>query len=689
MGQKIASDATTETWRVYWDSHCHVANTQTIFVDDTYQGTRPVLTAVRWSAPKVEIVKVESANPVANPVQIQRAVARTTAQDWAAGTKVYWFITDRMLVDMDGDGRTDTEEMVGPTQFLTDPTNADTDGDGVPDGGLKLDLNSGAYDDPTTGCQNDAGPDGKPDCPDQDGDGLSAAADTPTDMGMSDNQDLSGDGSSHRRLGFKIVTLVGKDIEPNGGGKDNCPSIPNADQLNTDYDTSLVFNPNATLLGNGDLYGDACDSDADQDSFVDVAETNFQWDAGAHQCSNDKDLPGPPTTPALNSPNLDPDSDNDGVLDGRECEVGTNPTDQFDSPGTPGAANDPDKDGVSNTYETARRTQSFSGTASEDVDGDTLVGQMDPDSDFNGASTLSDGCESYVTGTSPLSTDTDWDGVLDTAEVGAAARAAIYCASATDLDGDSKTNEQDNCLFVDNGPSDPSNQVNTNPAIGNGKGVTGDDSTVPWSVKDDKRGDACDGDIDNDGLRNASDSETGAGPGNDITYDDPNNAGDGAWRIAPDDGPSWDINPVLGNSRLDGRETLCAGSFSDMPAGWASADSDGDGLLNKWEFCKWGSSPLFGRSDSDGDSPVPPSKTKGDCVEAADVDGNGNVDFTGDVMLYAQAILLTPCPGATCFGQDGDFDIDANNNLDFTGDVMMEAQFGLIGTPGTSTGMCH
>jgi hypothetical protein len=55
--------------------------------------------------------------------------------------------------------------------------------------------------------------------------------------------------------------------------------------------------------------------------------------------------------------------------------------------------------------------------------------------------------------------------------------------------------------------------------------------------------------------------------------------------------------------------------------------------------------------DSDGDSPAPPAKSRGDCVEAADVDGNGNLDFTGD--------------------------------------VTWEAQFGLIGTPGTPTGICH
>ena len=73
----------------------------------------------------------------------------------------------------------------------------------VPDGGLTLDANG----------------DGVPDFPDMNGDGV-------IDAGMSANLDISGDGSSHRRIGYKIV---GTDIEKDAGGTDNCPSIPNAD----------------------------------------------------------------------------------------------------------------------------------------------------------------------------------------------------------------------------------------------------------------------------------------------------------------------------------------------------------------------------------------------------------------------------------------------------------------------------
>jgi hypothetical protein len=96
---------------------------------------------------------------------------------------------------------------------------------------------------------------------------------------------------------------------------------------------------------------------------------------------------------------------------------------------------------------------------------------------------------------------------------------------------------------------------------------------------------------------------------------------------------------------------------------------DGDGLKDAWEFCKWGTNPA--NQDSDGDGVK-------DCKEAADVDGNTAVNFTGDVIAYAKAILLS----TATFGRDGDFDIDGNGALNFTGDVIEEAKFGLL------TGLC-
>jgi hypothetical protein len=105
----------------------------------------------------------------------------------------------------------------------------------------------------------------------------------------------------------------------------------------------------------------------------------------------------------------------------------------------------------------------------------------------------------------------------------------------------------------------------------------------------------------------------------------------------------------------DARLFLCGGS----------GDADGDGLLNAWETCGWGTDPNVVDTDGDG---------KGDCKEAADVDGNGLVNFVGDVIYYAKAALLP----AASFGKTMDFDIDKNGTVDFVGDVIQEAKFALI-----------
>jgi hypothetical protein len=71
--------------------------------------------------------------------------------------------------------------------------------------------------------------------------------------------------------------------------------------------------------------------------------------------------------------------------------------------------------------------------------------------------------------------------------------------------------------------------------------------------------------------------------------------------------------------------------------------------------------------DSDGDG-------LGDCMEAADVDGNGILDFGKDTMYYAKAALL---PSAS-FGKTMDFDLDKNGVVDFGGDLLQEARFALF-----------
>jgi subtilisin family serine protease len=206
-------------------------------------------------------------------------------------------------------------------------------------------------------------------------------------------------------------------------------------------------------------------------------------------------------------------------------------------------------------------------------------------------------------------------------------------------------------------------------SIGNGRGIPGDDATDP-------NFNFIPGDCDRDGLSNA-DELSGAAcggkvtdPGPDITYDDDNdgNPFPPLGTDASDDPAAWDTD---GDGVRDGFE--CAHGFDptdptsrpSVQQCGGTGDTDGDGLLDAWENCKWGTNPTV--VDTDGD-------TLGDCVEAADVNGDGQVDFGEDTMDYARSALLP----LSAFGTDGDFDLNGDGVVDFGADVIQEAKFALF-----------
>jgi hypothetical protein len=206
----------------------------------------------------------------------------------------------------------------------------------------------------------------------------------------------------------------------------------------------------------------------------------------------------------------------------------------------------------------------------------------------------------------------------------------MFKVTLIDSDGDGVPDTSDNCPSVYN-PGQENFDADgppggNGPGIGNGTGIAGNDATVP---NGDGWGDACDTDDDNDGLADGSDSD----PRGDVTYDDDN---DGIWKGAGDDGPSWDANM---NAKRDGVEAICP--LAVNPGG----DDDGDGLLNTWEVCKWGTDPSYWDTDGDG--------LHGDCKEAMDVNGNGLVT-NADATFIKQAYF-------DLIGKDGDFDINGNN----------------------------
>jgi hypothetical protein len=160
---------------------------------------------------------------------------------------------------------------------------------------------------------------------------------------------------------------------------DNCPTTSNPGQENTDslpIDNGPAIPGDDITVPSTDGQGDACDWDDDNDQWPDVLE--------AVGCGS-----GPTNR-------LGPDSDGDGVLDGLECALGSNPLDLASKPpaAPPG---DGDSDGLPASIEGA--------LGSSDAN---------PDTDAEG---MRDGLELRGWGISPVSRDTDADGCQDDEEI--------------------------------------------------------------------------------------------------------------------------------------------------------------------------------------------------------------------------------------------------------------------------------
>ena len=547
--------------------------------------------------------------------------------------------------DTDGDGRSDLEEMVGPSQFLTNPLDSDADGDGVPDGGLVLDLN---------------------------GDGI------PDDMTSVVDPETSPSSNPKGPARIEVTANVQRNTGTHKIAEgDNCPDIANADQTNTD----------AAFL-NGDPYGDVCDLDDDNDGIGDGAEQSLFYDARFGTCQVDADdgvVDNKFATMALTptDPN-NPDTDGDGISDGAECNLGSDPTNGSSVVTRyPTSLPDPDHDGLSAGQETFFRTQNYDQPTTalplnqeNDVDKDTKNGVDDWDSDGDG---LNDACEVLTLGSSPTNRDQNGNGILDGAEFNCngkptelpGGQAGPIPPLVKDVDSDGVDNATDNCVNVANGPAGgPNNQTNTPlGSIDNGPGVPiGDstcatnDNTVPM---EDKLGDACDDDRDNDLLPDAAEIALGTDRGTptlDTSYDDGCN---GIMLDGSDDGPSWDTD---GDTVLDGVEVnlgtdpMLKTSKPTWPVADTTGDNDNDKLTDGVEVLGWGTSPAS--TDSDGDG-------KSDCKEIGDNDGNGSVS-TSDLLNEARAALV-----ASPATKSGDMDIDKNGAVT-TSDVIAEARIALI-----------